>query len=113
MRDDVRKTIRIPKMFNEELTLIAKEKGITFNALIENILYCYINNISELNNSGQILKKLDEIQNDIDNQNRKQNWTNLIVKQIFLNSGFPRNRTLQEDKVFNEFIKEHYKQKHE
>lgn len=113
MRDDVRKTIRIPKMFNEELTIIAKEKGITFNALIENILYCYINNISELNNSGQILKKMDSIQNDIDNLSRKNNWVSLMVKQMFLNSGFPRNRTVSEDKAFNDFVEQHYKKKYE
>lgn len=103
MKNDVRKTLRIPKVFDEELTRIAKENKITFNALIVNILYGYMNNFNHLNESAMILKKLNEIHNDIDKNAKKNNWTNLIVKQIFLNSGFPRNRKVSDDKTFMEF----------
>jgi len=107
MNNDVRKTIRIPSMFNEELTRIAKEKKLTFNGLIINILYHYMNKVGELSDSGAILKKLNDIHNDIDKQTKKNSWTNLIVKQIFLNSGFPRNRKISEDKTFNDFVESH------
>ena len=109
MKNDVRKTIRIPKMFNDFLTEVAKEKGTTFNKLIENILYCYINNINELNSSGEILKKVSELQ-DIANDNKKKiKWQTILIRQMFLNSGFPRHRTVKEDKAYNEFMKEYYK----
>ena len=108
MKNDIRKTLRIPKVFDEELTKIAKENKMTFNALIINILYSYMNNFNHLNEMAIISKKLDKLEEQASKNEKKLKWQTKLLTQLFVNSGFPRNRTMKEDKAYNDLMKNYY-----
>lgn len=111
-----RRTIRLSPFVDNELIAIAKKNNITVNKLVSEIIMYHINELDKINNVSNvsvILNNLDNIQNDINELNKRYNWLNSLTKQIFINSGFAKNREASEDFAYNEFVNKRSKDKYE
>lgn len=111
-----RRTIRLSPFVDEELIAIANKNNISVNKLVSEIIIYHINELDKVNNVsnvGTILNNLEVIQNNINDLQKKYNWLNALTKQIFINSGFARNREAKDDTTFNDFVNNRYKNKYE
>ena len=111
-----RRTIRLSPFVDEELIAIANKNNISVNKLVSEIIIYHINELDKVNNVSNvatILNNLEVIQNNINDLQKKYNWLNALTKQIFINSGFARNRESKDDTTFNDFVNNRYKNKYE
>lgn len=111
-----RRTIRLSPFVDNELFAIANKNNISVNKLVSDIIMYHINELDRVNNVSNvttILNNLENLQNSVNDLQRKYNWLNALTKQIFLNSGFARNRDEREDNTFQDFINKKYKNKYE
>ena len=111
-----RRTIRLSPILDNELNMIAEKNKVTVNKLIADLIKYYINDLDKTdsaNNILLILKNLENLQNDVNDLQKKYAWLNSLTKQIFVNSGFVRNRDIDTDQVYNDFVKNRYKNKYE
>ena len=111
-----RRTIRLSPFVDEELIAIANKNNISVNKLVSEIIIYHINELDKVNNVSNvatILNNLEVIQNNINDLQKKYNWLNALTKQIFINSGFARNRDAKDDTTFNDFVNNRYKNKYE
>jgi len=111
-----RRTIRLSPFVDEELIAIANKNNISVNKLVSEIIIYHINELDKVNNVSNvatILNNLEVIQNNINDLQKKYNWLNALTKQIFINSGFARNREAKDDTTFNDFVSNRYKNKYE
>lgn len=111
-----RRTIRLTPFVDNELSIIANKNKVTVNKLVADIIMVHIaelDKISNENNVATILKNLENIDNNINDLQKKYNWLNSLTKQIFINSGFAKNRDADEDSTYKEFVNERYKNKYE
>lgn len=111
-----RRTIRLSPFVDEELIAIANKNNISVNKLVSEIIIYHINELDKVNNVSNvatILNNLEVIQNNINDLQKKYNWLNALTKQIFINSGFARNREAKDDTTFNDFVNNRYKNKYE
>ena len=111
-----RRTIRLSHLLDSELNIIAKKNKVTVNKLISELIKYHINeldSVDETNNISLILKKVEILQKDINDLQKKYNWLNALTKQIFANSGFAKNRDINSDPTFNDFVNNKYKDKYE
>ncbi len=113
--NNIRQTIRISQLLYDKLNIIAKENQMSVNKLIVNILNYYIdsfktNNTNNINNNfKEVLISIENVVNKIDKINGKLNSQFDLTKQVFLNSGFRKNRTEKEDDIYREYISSKYK----
>ena len=101
--------------FCKRRTIIASKNKMSVNKLIAEIILYHISELDKVNNVNNvatILNDLDFLKKEVESLQKKSNWSNAIIKQIFINSGFAKNRNEKEDSVFNEFIKSKYKEKY-
>lgn len=111
-----RRTIRLEPFVDNELGIIANKNAITINKLVSNIILEHITELDKINNVSNIetiLKKLEDLESNINNLQKKCNWLNLIIKQIFINSGFAKNRKEEEDNIYKEFVNKRYDDKYD
>lgn len=111
-----RRTIRLSPFVDEELIAIANKNNISVNKLVSEIIIYHINELDKVNNVSNvatILNNLEVIQSNINDLQKKYNWLNALTKQIFINSGFARNREAKDDTTFNDFVNNRYKNKYE
>lgn len=111
-----RRTIRLSPFVDEELLAIANKNNISVNKLVSEIIMYHINELDRINNVSNvatILNSLENLQNNINDLQKKCNWLNTLTKQIFINSGFARNRDEREDSTFQDFVDKKYKNKYE
>lgn len=111
-----RRTIRLSPFVDEELIAIANKNNMSVNKLVSEIIIYHINELDKVNNVSNvatILNNLEVIQNNINDLQKKYNWLNALTKQIFINSGFARNREAKDDTTFNDFVNNRYKNKYE
>ena len=104
----VKITVRITKLNSEALKIIAKEKNSTVTNMVNESIAYYINNLKDTNDyevKKDIIYKLENIENGLVDLKKKNIWLTNLVKQIFVNSGFPKNRNVKDDLVFQEYIK--------
>jgi len=109
-----RRTIRLTPFVDNELSIIANK--ITVNKLVADIIMVHIaelDKITNQNNVTTILKSLENIDNNINDLQKKCNWLNSLTKQIFINSGFAKNRDANEDSTYKEFVNKRYNSKYE
>lgn len=110
--NNIRKTIRISESLYNKLNILAKENNMSVNKIISNILNYYIDsfNVDEMNNRFvEVLNNLQIINKKIEKLDGKLNNQFDISKQIFLNSGFQKNRTEKDDDIYREYITMKYK----
>ena len=111
-----RRTIRLSPFVDKELLAVANKNNISANKLVSEIIMYYINELDRLNNVSNvatILNSLENLQNNVNDLQKKYNWLNTLTKQIFINSGFARNRDEKEDAAFQDFLDKKYKNKYE
>ena len=80
-----RRTIRLEPFVDNELGIIANKNAITINKLVSNIILEHITELDKINNVSNIetiLKKLEDLESNINNLQKKCNWLNLIINQI-------------------------------
>lgn len=102
-----RRTIRLSPFIDEELKIIAHKNNMTVNSLVAEIIKYHINDldkINNINNVSTIINNLDNIDKKIEDLQKKYNWLNSLTKQIFVNSGFAKNRKLNDDTAFQDFL---------
>ena len=111
-----RRTIRLSPFVDNELMAIATKNKMTVNKLISEIIMYHIDELDKVNNVNNvatILNNIENLQKDINDLQKKYNWLNALTKQIFVNSGFVRNRDINSDQVFNDFVSNRFKEKYE
>lgn len=111
-----RRTIRLEPFVDNELGIIADKNAITVNKLVSNIILEHITELDKINNVNNvetILKKLEDLESNINDLQKKCNWLNILTKQIFINSGFAKNRKEEEDNIYKEFVNKRYDDKYE
>lgn len=111
-----RRTIRLSPFVDDELLAIANKNNISVNKLVSEIIMYHINELDRVNNVSNvatILNSLENLQSNINDLQKKCNWLNTLTKQIFINSGFARNRDEREDSTFQDFVDKKYKNKYE
>ena len=111
-----RRTIRLSPFVDDELLAIANKNNISVNKLVSEIIMYHINELDRVNNVSNvatILNSLENLQSNINDLQKKCNWLNTLTKQIFINSGFARNRDERVDSTFQDFVDKKYKNKYE
>ena len=106
-----RKNVRLPHYIGNELEIISKKNKISVNKLIQDILINYLAEYNGIENKidfKELLLKIDKIENQLVSLQKNYSWLNSLTKQIFVNSGFARNRNLKEDLVYQEFVNSRY-----
>lgn len=108
-----RKNVRLPYLVSQELENIAKKNKISVNKLIKDILVSHIaeySNIEERINMKSLEDKLNSMEKQLIELNKNYGWLNRLTKQIFVNSGFAKNRKSKDDFVFQEFVNSKYEE---
>ena len=111
-----RRTIRLSPFVDEELNEIAKKNKMSVNKLIGELVVYHINELDKINNVSNvvvILNNLDNLQKEVVDLQKKCNWLNILVRQIFVNSGFARNQNFKEDEVYQNFVRNYYNERYE
>lgn len=111
-----RRTIRLSPFVDNELNEIAKKNNITVNKLVSELIKYHIeelDKVNNINNVATILNSLENIDKRINEIQKRCNWLDTLTKQIFLNSGFARNRNTSDDPIYNEFVNKYYKGKYD
>ena len=111
-----RRTIRLSPFVDEELNAIAKKNKMSVNKLIGELVVYHINELDKINNVSNvavILNNLDNLQKEVVDLQKKCNWLNILVRQIFVNSGFARNQNFKEDEVYQNFVRNYYNERYE
>ena len=111
-----RRTIRLSPFVDEELNEIAKKNKMSVNKLVGELVVYHINEIDKINNVSNvavILNNLDNLQKEVVDLQKKCNWLNILVRQIFVNSGFARNQNFKEDEVYQNFVRNYYNERYE
>lgn len=111
-----RRTIRLSPFVDEELNEIAKKNKMSVNKLIGELIVYHINELDKINNVSNvavILNNLDNLQKEVVDLQKKCNWLNILVRQIFVNSGFARNQNFKEDEVYQNFVRNYYNERYE
>lgn len=111
-----RRTIRLSPIIDKELEIIAKKNHITVNKLVSELITYNINDLDKVDNTitiSNILELLQTINNNIKDLQKNSYWLSELSKQIFVNSGFVKNLDIKNDKAFNDFISNRYKEKYE
>lgn len=111
-----RRTIRLSPFVDNELLAIANKNNISVNKLVSEIIMYHINELDRVNNVSNvstILNSLENLQKNLNDLQKKCNWLNTLTKQIFINSGFARNRDEREDSIFQDFVDKKYRNKYE
>ena len=111
-----RRTIRLSPFVDNELNEIAKKNNITVNKLVSELIKYHIEELDKVNNISNvatILNSLENMNKQINEIQKKCNWLDTLTKQIFLNSGFARNRNTSDDPIYNEFVNKYYKGKYD
>ena len=111
-----RRTIRLSPFVDEEINEIAKKNKMSVNKLIGELIVYHINELDKINNVSNvavILNNLDNLQKEVVDLQKKCNWLNILVRQIFVNSGFARNQNFKEDEVYQNFVRNYYNERYE
>lgn len=111
-----RRTIRLSPFVDNELLAIANKNNISVNKLVSEIIMYHISELDRVNNVSNvatILNSLENLQKNLNDLQKKCNWLNTLTKQIFINSGFARNRDEREDSTFQDFVDKKYRNKYE
>ena len=111
-----RRRIRLSLFVDEELNEIAKKNKMSVNKLIGELIVYHINELDKINNVSNvavILNNLDNLQKEVVDLQKKCNWLNILVRQIFVNSGFARNQNFKEDEVYQNFVRNYYNERYE
>ena len=111
-----RRTIRLSPLVDEKLNEIDKKNKMSLNKLIGELVVYHINELDKINNVSNvavILNNLDNLQKEVVDLQKKCNWLNILVRQIFVNSGFARNQNFKEDEVYQNFVRNYYNERYE
>ena len=111
-----RRTIRLSSILDNELNAIAKKNKISVNKLIADFIKYNINNIEKANAENDLYsinENIKIIKKEIEDLQKKYYWLNALTKQIFANSGFVRNRDINSDPTFNDFVNNRFKEKYD
>lgn len=107
----IKTTFRLSETNSNALKYTAKKNHITVNKLVNEIISYHMSDLEKINNKdniNQIMNKLEQLEKSLIDLQKNNIFQKELLKQLFINSGFPKNRDSKEDKVYQEFIKQKY-----
>lgn len=106
-----RKNVRLPNYIGSELEIISNQNKISVNKLIQDIIINYLKDYKDIENKidlKELSSRIEKIENQLTSLQKNYSWLNSLTKQIFVNSGFAKNRNIKEDLVYQEFVNNRY-----
>ncbi len=109
--NQIKTTFRLSETNSNALKYTAKKNHITVNKLMNEIISYQMKDLEKINNKdniNQIMNKLEQLEKSLIDLQKSNIFQKELLKQLFINSGFPKNRNSKEDPVYQEFIKQKY-----